>query len=254
MLDLNDKLSSILKTKKYKKYLVPYNRKTKIKEGSINNLKYIKNKEIKNKSENKLNENNVNIVIIGNTIENSEMYNQVLVENNTDTSILCKEALNDNSKNIDLDINKENEDLEKNNDFINVDLLFNEEIDNSNCDDCRIMDNNILYLSDRLKKLYLNVLKDYDDIIDITYYVNLKLEELINVQNIRSKEMRIKIYNIIQNKKKLDINDISIINNTLTDSEYEIPHISSIFRNKIVDPLVENLSFIKDQYNEYKFN
>lgn len=66
--------------------------------------------------------------------------------------------------------------------------------------------------------------------------VNNNLEELINLQNVKSKNIKMDLYNILQNKKKLNFNDISAINN--------------IFRHKIVNPIIEELRFIKNEYNE----
>lgn len=59
------------------------------------------------------------------------------------------------------------------------------------------------------------------------------------------------IYNIIQNKRKLNIDDINSINNILNDSNYEMPHISALFRNKIIDPIIEDLRYFKNEYNSF---
>lgn len=99
--------------------------------------------------------------------------------------------------------------------------------------------------------MYLDIIREYNDIVDNTYYVNTNLEELINLQNVKDKEIKMNIYNIIQNKNKLNKNDISMINSILTESGHDMPHISPIFRNKIVDPLIENLRSVKNQYNEF---
>lgn len=158
-----------------------------------------------------------------------------------------------NSKNVDFNlVEKEDKQniYETDSEFINADILINEEINNHGCDNCTIMDNNVIYLSNRMKDLYLDILKNYDNILDNTYHVNNNLEDLINVQNVKNKKIRMELYNILQNKKKLNIDDISDIKNIL-DFDYEIPHITQIFRKKIVDPMMEELRFMKNEYNEF---
>lgn len=157
-----------------------------------------------------------------------------------------KEVLSKSRNNIDNKITFETD----NNEFINADILINEEIDNYGCDNCIIMDNNIIYLSNKVKNLYLDVLKNYDNILDGTYYVNNNLEEAINIQNVKNKNIKIDLYNILQNKRKLNIDDINSIKNIL-EEEYEIPHITQLFRNKIVDPIIEELRFIKNEFNNF---
>lgn len=258
----------ILKSKRYRKFLVPYNRKVNINEISMNNLKYTKNNDKKkkdnintyvNKNDNyeEMNDNDIKDSISKkckkgnceyiNTTKSEYCYscdddyksNNLIIQDNNINKVDY-----DDSKNIELDKKDDNY-------FIDADLLFNEEIDVSNCDDCKIMDSNINYLCDRLKNIYLDIIKGYDDIVDNTYYVNNNLEELINLQNVKDKEIKMNIFNIIQNKNKLSKNDISMINNILTESVHDMPHISPIFRNKIVDPLIENLRSVKNQYNEF---
>lgn len=279
--------NNTLKSKRYRKFLVPYNRKVKINETSINNLKYTKNLKtqikdnvntsVKINLSESINENVINsnilkdTIIIDKNINNNDIKcsiskkckNEDCKYINTTNSEYCY-SCNDKEKcnNLiisDSNINKfvydnsENTELDKNNDnyFIDADLLFNEEIDISKCDDCKFMDNNILYLCNRLKNVYLDIIKEYDNIVDNTYYVNTNLEELINLQNVKDKEIKMNIFNIIQNKNKLNKNEISMINNILTESVHDMPHISPIFRNKIVDPLIENLRYVKNQYNEF---
>ena len=137
-----------------------------------------------------------------------------------------------------------------NDEFINADILINKEIDDYGCDSCKVMDNNLIYLSNKMKDLYLDVLKNYDNILDSTYYVNNNLEEAINVQNVKNKNIKIDLHNILQNKKKLNIDDIHAINNIINE-DYEIPHITQLFRNKIVDPIIEELRYFKNEYNKF---
>lgn len=59
------------------------------------------------------------------------------------------------------------------------------------------MNNNIIYLSNRMKDLYLEQLNKYDNILDWTYHVNNNLEELINFQNVKSKNIKMDLYNIL---------------------------------------------------------
>lgn len=183
---------NILKSKRYRKFLVPYNRKVKINESSINNLKYTKSKELKDNIntyiKNNLSENVNENYKKGNISKDTIVFEQndyEKIDNNdikSDNSKKCKKDncgyLNttigescsfcnktDKSSNIIItdkkNINEiiyndsENTDLDKdnNNHFIDADLLFNEEMDVSNCDDCKFMDNNILYLCNRLKNV-----------------------------------------------------------------------------------------------------
>lgn len=253
---------NIIETKKYKKHLVPYNRKNKINPNSLNNLKYIKtlnsNKVNSEKEENvdKSNEKKINEYIINN---NQKVNDESIIKidnkdinKNIDTNILDleKNSLNIKSENTESNINFDNNYGGKS-DFIDIDVLFNREIDDTNCDNCQTMDNNVLYLSNKVRNIYLDIIKKHDNIIDTTFNVNVKLEELINLQNVNNKNMRIDIYNILQNKKKLNINDIEYISNILMESNYEMPHISTLFRNKIVDPIMEELRFYKNEYNEF---
>lgn len=259
-----------IKSKKYKKYIVPYNRKTQINENSLNNLKYMKKTNIS-----QLDDKNYGNI--------EDDYKYIHTENNDGQNIdleLLKEYKDNKnldlsiSENVDSKLNKkdetynyENENKEvlsksrnnidnkitfetDNNEFINADILINEEIDNYGCDNCIIMDNNIIYLSNKVKNLYLDVLKNYDNILDGTYYVNNNLEEAINIQNVKNKNIKIDLYNILQNKRKLNIDDINSIKNIL-EEEYEIPHITQLFRNKIVDPIIEELRFIKNEFNNF---
>lgn len=120
--------------------------------------------------------------------------------------------------------------------------MINKEIDNSSCNNCIYMDNNLLYLNNRLQNLYLDILKENDNILDNTYN---------EIQNIKEKNVRIDIGNIIHNKKKLDNKDISYIKQILLENCHEMPHISQLFRNKIIDPLVEYMKSVKEEYNEF---
>jgi hypothetical protein len=157
--------------------------------------------------------------------------------------------LNIESKNIEIKEDKYFD--EKDGDFIDVDILFNKEIDETKCDNCEIMDNNMIYLSNKITNIYLDVIKKYDNVIDNTYNININLEDLINIQNVKDKELKMNIYNIIQNKKKLNVDDINSINKILSESDYDMPHISALFRNKLVDPIMEELRFFKNEYNNF---
>lgn len=162
------------------------------------------------------------------------------------------EDLNIDSINIENSENKKlNNNYKNDKEFMDIDVLFNKEIDDKNCDNCEIMDNNILFLSNKIINIYLDIIKKYDFIIDTTYNINVNLEDLINNQNVKDSKIRISIYDIIQNKKKLNINDIESINNILIESNYEMPHISALFRNKIIDPIIEELRSIKNEYNNF---
>jgi hypothetical protein len=86
--------------------------------------------------------------------------------------------------------------------------------------------------------------------LDSTYHINNNLEEVINLQNVKNKNIRMNLYNILQNKKKLNIDDIHAIKNIL-DEDYEFPHITQLFRNKIVDPIMEELRITKNEYNNF---
>lgn len=199
-------------------------------------------------SDNNINEINISRVNEKNKIvDNKEFLNVKNIETSIEKNVSEKENINCKSENLDIDINKKDEidenDFETNNDeFINADILINEEINNYGCDSCKVMDNNVIYLSNRMKDLYLDILKNYDNILDSTYHVNNNLEEIINLQNVKSKNIKMDLYNILQNKKKLNFNDISAINNILA-SDDEIPHITQLFRHKIVNPIIEELRF-----------
>lgn len=256
----NDKIE----IKKYKKHLTSYNRKVKINPNSLNNLKYKK----------KL--NNDNIINVKQNILNMDYDNKILVEESTINNCVTKENYDkhdikenvniDNYNNFDLkrkDLNIESKNIESDenvfldknykndNEFIDIDDIFNKEIDETNCDNCEMMDNNILYLSKNMINVYLDIIKKYDNVIDTTYNINIKLEDLINNQIVKDKKTRMDIYNIIQNKRKLNIDDINSINNILNDSNYEMPHISALFRNKIIDPIIEDLKYFKNEYNSF---
>lgn len=249
-----------IKSKKYKKYIVPYNRKTKINENSLNNLKYMKKTNIL-QLDDKISgniENDFNNELIK---YNKEDY--IYKENDDKIQILNIENLDnigyDDKQNINSELikkDKNNENLEfniseiDNNEFINADILINEEIDNYGCDNCKMMDNNMDYLFNKTKNLYLDILKNYDNILDGTYYVNNNLEEAINIQNVKNKNIKIDLYSILQNKRKLNIDDINRMKNIL-EEDYEFPHITQLFRNKIVDPIIEELRFIKNEFNNF---
>lgn len=274
-----------IKSKKYKKYIVPYNRKTQINENSLNNLKYMKKTNIsqlddknygnieddykyihtenndgqnidlellKEYKDNKFLDLSISENVDSKLNKKDETYNyeneniETCLINNNSELIENKEVLSKSRNNTDNKITFETD----NNEFINADILINEEIDNYGCDNCIIMDNNIIYLSNKVKNLYLDVLKNYDNILDGTYYVNNNLEEAINIQNVKNKNLKIDLYNILQNKRKLNIDDINSIKNIL-EEDYEFPHITQLFRNKIVDPIIEELRFIKNEFNNF---
>lgn len=242
-----------IETKKYKKHLIPYNRKVKINPNSLNNLKYMK--KLKN-------DNTINVEQNMSNIKDDDKNDDInlLIEDPV-VDIKENESNNKNNFNFKEDIsnieskNIENKYSDKNykndGEFIDVDVLFNKEIDETKCDNCEVMDNNIIYLSNKIISIYLDVIKKYDNIIDNTYNINVNLEDLINVQNVKDKELKMNIYNIIQNKKKLNVEDINSINSILSESDYDMPHISTLFRNKIVDPIMEELRFFKNEYNNF---
>ena len=258
-----------IETKKYKKHLTSYNRKVKINPNSLNNLKYKKklnNDNIINVKQNILNmDDNNNFQdnkilmegsVINNCITNKKYDKHNIKENvnidNDNNFDFKKKDLNieskiiESDKNVLLDKNYKND-----NEFIDIDDIFNKEIDDTNCDNCEMMDNNILYLSKNMINVYLDIIKKYDNVIDTTYNINMNLEDLINNQILKDKKTRMDIYNIIQNKKKLNIDDINSINNILNESSYKMPHISALFRNKIIDPIIEDLRYFKNEYNSF---
>lgn len=271
-----------IKSKKFKKYIVPYNRKTKINENSLNNLKYMKksnilqlddkisgniendfnNELIKYNKEDYIYKENDDKIIDKIQILNIEKLDNIGYDykQNINSELIKKDKNNENLE-IESCLNNE-EEIEKvdennkfiseidNNEFINADILINEEIDNYGCDNCKMMDNNVDYLFIKTKNLYLDILKNYDNILDGTYYVNNNLEEAINIQNVKNKNIKIDLYSILQNKRKLNIDDINRMKNIL-EEDYEFPHITQLFRNKIVDPIIEELRFIKNEFNNF---
>lgn len=208
-----------IETKKYKKHLTSYNRKVKINPNSLNNLKYkkkLKFDNIINVKQNILNMDDNNnfqdnkILMEGSVINNciiNEKYDKHNIKENVNIDNdnnfdFKKKDLNieskiiESDKNVLLDKNYKND-----NEFIDIDDIFNKEIDDTNCDNCEMMDNNILYLSKNMINVYLDIIKKYDNVIDTTYNINMNLEDLINNQILKDKKTRMDIYNIIQNKK-----------------------------------------------------
>lgn len=264
--------------KKYKKYMVPYNRKKKVNERSLENLRYIKkennldlnlniNSNIENlefdkniKKNGNKHDDTENIDIQKETVETIKTEFENTIHNIYDIQNKKDDGNDDIFKNDEKNIDNNNSiniDLESNinethdDEIINVDNLINEDINNTNCDNCKNMDNNLFYLSNRLQKFYLDVLKEYDNIVDKAYYININLEELINLYNVKDKNFKLDIKNIIQNKKKITSYDISCIDKILTEYDNELPHISQLFRNKLVDPLIDNIRFVKEEYNDF---
>lgn len=250
-----------IKSKKYKKFTVPYNRKKEIDKNSLNNLKYIKKDEVINLNITKINPCNKNInqhILedekdkVGDVNVTQEPEDD---KNSNDLEINERITNNDiinNSKKIDLNLkNVDKKYIINDHDFTDIDGLINKEIDNTDCNNCIYMDNNILYLNNKLQDLYLNTLKEYDDILDNTYHVNMNLEKLIEMQNLKDKNIKIDIGNIIQNKKKLNSEDIEAINKLLLENSHEMPHVSQLFRYKIVDPLIQYMGIMKQKYNEF---
>jgi hypothetical protein len=155
-----------IKSKKYKKYIVPFNRKTQINENSLNNLKYMKKTNMLQLDDNisKSIENNVNNKLIKYTefekcnkddceYEHTKKVESCLKDNIYNTDIQIEDSI---EKKIKLNI-KTNDNIDfddKRN--INSELI----IDDYGCDNCIIMDNNVIYLSNRIKDLYLDILKN----------------------------------------------------------------------------------------------
>lgn len=202
----NDKIE----TKKYKKHLIPYNRKIKINPNSLKNLKYMKKlnndklinvkQDMENIDNNKINDNKQfqEKNIINEYIVNKKDKYDIIEDINFSNSIIqpviiLENKKTDNGEDLNIDsINIENSENKKLNnnykndkEFMDIDVLFNKEIDDKNCDNCEIMDNNILFLSNKIINIYLDIIKKYDFIIDTTYNINVNLEDLINNQNVK---------------------------------------------------------------------
>lgn len=223
--------------KEYKKYLKKYNRKKNISKNSLNNLKHIKKEN-----------DTINII---DRMENFSTQNMGLISNRCADNTI---NINEKQNQYNIDILQDTKKIEKDKICKSIgNDKFDEEIDNTNCYNCQIKGNNISYLSNLLSKTFIGDIKKINNLIENANGTMKVLEDLINLENIKTNKLYHEINSIINNKKKLNNDNIKKIKHNISILEKEIPDISIILKNNILDNLNIILHDKKEEYRQYLY-